>query len=59
MTPADRPKEASMFERMNCGPQLLFSNNMTHYFTESKTPNGLLKKLYYPYKKFDASNRSS
>ena len=59
MTQADPPKEANMFERMNGRPQLFFSNNMTHYFTEWKTPNGLLKKIYYLYKIFDASNRSS
>ena len=28
-------------------------------FIEWTTPNGLLKKMYYPYNKFDASNRSS
>ena len=32
---------------------------MTHYFIEWTTPSGLLEKIYYPYKKFDTSNRSS
>ena len=59
MAQADRPKEAITFERMNGQPQFLFSNKMTHYFIEWTTPSGLLKKIHYPYKKFNASNRSS
>ena len=59
MAEAYLPKEASKFARMNDLPQLLFSNKMTHYFIEWTTPSGLLKKIYFPYKKFDASNRSS
>ena len=59
MAQADPPKEASTFARMNDRLQLLFSNKMTYYFIESTTPSGLLKKIYYPYKKLDASNRSS
>ena len=60
MTQADPPKEASTFERMNGRRQLLFSNKMTHYFIEwTSGPSSLLKKIYYPYKKFAASNRSS
>ena len=59
MAQAYLPKEASKFARMNDLPQLLFSNKMTHYFIEWTTPSGLLKKIYFPYKKFDASNRSS
>ena len=56
---ADPQKKASTFSRMNGRPQLFFSNKMTHYFIEWTTPSGLFKKIYYPYKKFDASNRSS
>ena len=56
---ADPLKEASTFARMNDLPQLLFSNKLTHYFIEWTIPSGLLKKIYYPYKKFDTSNRSS
>ena len=35
------------------------TNKMTHYFIEWSTPSGVLKKIYNPYKKFDALNRSS
>ena len=31
------------------------TNKMTHYFIEWSTPSGVLKKIYNPYKKFDAS----
>ena len=46
MAHADPPKETSTFERINGQPQLLFSNKMTHYFTEWTTPSGFLKKKY-------------
>ena len=59
MAQADPPKETSKFARINCRPQLVFSNKTTHYFIEYTTPSGLLKKIYHPYKKFDASIRSS
>ena len=59
MAPVDHPKEASTFARMNGRPQLLFSNKMTHYFIDWTTRTGLLKKIYYPYKKCDASYTSS
>ena len=59
MAQPDPTKENKTFERMNGWPQLPFSNKMTHYFIEWMTPSGLLKKIYYSYKKFDASNRSS
>ena len=55
----DTPKDASTFARMNGRPQLLFSNKSTHYFIEWTTPSGPLKKIYNPYIKFDASNRTS
>ena len=63
MAHADPPKEASLFERMNGRPQLLFSNKMTHHFIEwmtpgesscseshvckSKCPQILFQKVYY------------
>ena len=56
---ADPPKEASTFKRIKSPPHLLFSNKMAHYFVDWTTPSGLFKEIYYPYKKFDASNRSS
>ena len=56
---ADPPKEASTFERMDGRSQLNFSNKMTHNFTERMNPSGFLKKIYFPYKKIDAPNRSS
>ena len=59
MTQSDPPKEASSFERMNGRPQLLFSNKMIHYPIEWTTSSSLLKEIYYTYKKFNASNRSS
>ena len=59
MAQADPPKEASTFERMNGLPKFFFPNKMRHYFIEWTTPSSLLKKIYYPYKIFDASNRSS
>ena len=58
MAQADPPKEASTSARMDGRPQLLFPHKMTHYFIEWTTPSGLLKKIYYPYKNFDASIRS-
>ena len=58
MARAYLPKVASTFERMNGRPQPLFSNKMTHYVIELTTPSSLLKKIYYPYKIFDASDRS-
>ena len=59
MAQADPPKEASAFERLNEWAQLLFSNILTHYFIEWRTPSGLLKKNISPGKTFYASNRSS
>ena len=59
MGQVDHQKEACTLERMNSPSQLLFSNKITNYFIEWTTPSGLLKKIYYPYKKFDASNRFS
>ena len=59
MAQADPPKEARTFERMTGWPQLFFSDKMAHYFIEWTTQNGILKKIYDTYKKFDASNRSS
>ena len=56
MAQADLPKEASKFARVNCRPQLLFSNKMTHFY---RMNDGLLKKIYCPYKKCDASVRCS
>ena len=58
MVQADPPKEASTLEKMNGRPQLLFSNKMTHSCIEWTTASGLLKKIYYPCKISDASNRS-
>ena len=58
MAQADPPKDGDMFERMNDRIQFV-SNKMTHYFIEWTNPSGLLKKIYYPFKKFDTSNRSS
>ena len=42
MVQADPPKEASTFERMNNGAQLL-SSNMTNYFKKWTTASGVLK----------------
>ena len=56
MAQADPPKEASKFATMNGRPQLLFSNEMTHFFIEWATTCGLLKKNILP---FDAPNRPS
>ena len=47
MAYADRPRETSMFERMNGRSQLLSSNKIiTHYFKEWTTTSGVLQKRF-------------
>ena len=55
---ADPQKEASAFERMNCQPQLLSSNKITHYFKIWTDQSVVLKKNVLPLQNFNALNRS-
>ena len=45
MNEAYPPKEASTFESMDERPQFFSSNKMAHYFKESTTACGVLKKV--------------